>query len=55
MTGKNYYFNLKTDPSENNNLADVLDKKRLENLIKFINYKNFEINRAVKTPPEMSH
>ena len=55
VTGKNYYFNLKTDPSENNNLADALDKKRLENLIKFINYKNFEINRAVKTPPEMSH
>ena len=49
VTGKNYYFDLKTDPLENNNLADTLDKNRLENLIKFINYKNFEINRAVKT------
>ena len=55
VTGKNYYFDLKADPLENNNLADTLDAAKLENLIKFINYKNFEINRAVKTPPEMSH
>ena len=49
VTGKNYYFDLKNDPLENNNLAKTLDENRLKNLIKFINYKNYEINRAVKT------
>ncbi len=49
VTGKNYYFDLRNDPLEEHNLVDTLDKERLENLIKFINYKNFEINRAVKT------
>ena len=43
VTGKNYCFDLRNDPLENNNLADSLDKSRLEKLIKFINYKNFEI------------
>ena len=55
VTGKNYYFNLKNDPLENNNLADTLDKNKLENLIKFINYENFRINRAVETFHETSH
>ena len=45
VTGENYYFDLRNDPLEEHNLADTLDKERLENLIKFINYKNFEINR----------
>lgn len=45
VTGKNYYFDLKNDPLENNNLADKLDADKVENLIKFINYKNFELNR----------
>lgn len=45
VTGKNYYFDLRNDPLEEHNLADTLDKERLENLIKFINYKNSEINR----------
>lgn len=49
VTGKNYYFDLKNDSMEENNLADTLDADKLEKLIKFINYKNFEINRAVKT------
>jgi phosphoglycerol transferase MdoB-like AlkP superfamily enzyme len=44
VTGKNYYFDLRNDPLEEHNLADTLDKERLENLIKFINYKNFELN-----------
>ena len=44
VTGENYCFDLKNDPLENNNLADTLDDERLENLIKFINYKNFELN-----------
>ncbi len=48
VTGKNYYFDLKNDSMEENNLADTLDADKLEKLIKFINYKNFEINRAVK-------
>ena len=47
VTGKNYYFDLKNDPLENNNLAKTLDENRLKNLIKFINYKNYEINRSV--------
>ena len=55
ITGKNYYFNLKNDPLENNNLADTLDKNKLEKLIKFINYENFRINRAVETFHETSH
>jgi len=54
ITGKNYYFDLKTDPLENNNLAGTLDEKRLESLIKFINYKNYEINRNVETFHETS-
>ena len=45
VTGKNYYFDLKTDPLENNNLADSLDADKLDKLIKFINYKNFELNQ----------
>jgi len=48
VTGKNYYFDLKNDPLEEHNLADTLDKEHLENLIKFINYKNFEINRDLR-------
>lgn len=54
VSGKNYYFDLKTDPLENNNLADTLDADRLEQLRKYIEYKNFEINRAVKIPLETS-
>ncbi len=49
ITGKNYCFDLKKDPLENNNLADTLDENRLENLIKFINYKNFELNGIVRS------
>ena len=49
ITGKNYCFDLKNDPLENNNLADDLDKNRLKNLIKFINYKNFELNSTVRS------
>lgn len=45
VTGKNYYFDLKNDPLEEHNLVDTLDEERLKNLIKFINYNNFEINR----------
>lgn len=45
VTGKNYCFDLKNDPLEEHNLAESLDKSRLEKLIEFINYKNFEINR----------
>ncbi len=45
VTGKNYYFDLGNDPLEEHNLIDTFDKKQLRNLIKFINYKNFEINR----------
>ena len=48
-TGANYYFDLKTDPLENNNLADTLDDNKLKQLRKFIEYKNFELNgKAVK-------
>ncbi len=54
VTGKNYYFDLRNDPLEEHNLADTLDKERLENLIKFINYKNFEINKTVETFHETS-
>lgn len=50
VTGKNYYFDLKSDPLENNNLVETLDKERLERLIKFINYKNFELNRKAASP-----
>ena len=49
ITGKNYCFDLKNDPLENNNLADDLDENRLKNLIKFINYKNFELNSTVRS------
>ena len=45
VTGKNYYFDLGNDPLENNNLADTLEKERIENLKNFINYKNFTNNR----------
>ena len=48
VTGENYCFDLKNDPLENNNLADTLDAAKLENLIKFINYKNFELNRNLR-------
>lgn len=44
ITGKNYYFDLKNDPLENNNLADTLDGKMLEQLRNYIEYRNFEIN-----------
>ena len=49
VTGENYYFDLKNDPLENNNLADTLDTDRLKQLRKYIEYKNFELNRNVKT------
>ena len=45
VTGKNYYFDLKNDPLENNNLADTLDSSKLKQLRKYIEYKNFELNR----------
>lgn len=48
VTGKNYYFDLRNDPLEGHNLVDTLDKERLNNLIKFINYKNYEINKNVE-------
>ena len=54
ITGRNYYFDLKNDSLEEHNLADTLDKERLENLVKFINYKNFEINKNVETFHETS-
>ena len=44
VTGKNYYFDLKNDPLENSNLADTLDADKLQQLRKFIEYKNFELN-----------
>ena len=52
VTGKNYYFDLKTDPLENNNLADTLDDNRLKQLRKYIIYKNFEINSRAVTGKE---
>ncbi len=48
LTGKNYYFDLRNDPLEEHNLVDTLDEERLESLIKFINYENFEINRKTE-------
>lgn len=50
VTGRNYCFDLGNDPLEEHNLADTLDEERLNNLIKFINYKNFEINLNVQKP-----
>ena len=47
ITGKNYYFDLKNDPLENNNLADTLDNNKLKQLINYIEYKNFKINEKV--------
>lgn len=48
VTGKNYYFDLKADPMEENNLADTLDDNRLKQLRNYIEYKNYELNiRAV--------
>ena len=44
VTGENYYFDLKADPLENNNLADTLDDNKLKQLRKYIEYKNFELN-----------
>lgn len=52
ITGKNYYFDLKNDSLENSNLAGTLDKNRLKNLIKFTNYKNFELNLKAVTSKE---
>ena len=48
VTDENYYFDLKSDPMEENNLADTLDANKLKQLINYIEYKNFELNsRAV--------
>jgi phosphoglycerol transferase MdoB-like AlkP superfamily enzyme len=55
VTGKNYYFDLRNDPLEEQNLADTLDEERLESLIKFINYENFEINRKIEKPSHSIH
>lgn len=44
VTGRKYCFNLKNDPLEKNNLVDTLDKNRVERLINFINYQNYELN-----------
>ena len=44
ITGEKYYFGLKSDPLENNNLADTLDANRLEQLINYIKYENFKLN-----------
>ena len=44
VTGENYYFDLKNDPLENNNLADTLDDNKLKQLRNYIEYKNFELN-----------
>lgn len=52
VTGKNYYFDLKNDPLENNNLADKLDDNKLKQLRKYIEYKNFELNRKAVTSTE---
>ena len=55
VTGKNYYFDLRNDPLEEHNLVDTLDEERLHNLIKFTNYKNFEINRKTEKPSHSIH
>lgn len=52
VTGENYYFDLKTDPTESNNLADTLDDNKLKQLRKYIEYKNFELNRKAVTSTE---
>ncbi|MBP5406654.1 sulfatase-like hydrolase/transferase [bacterium] len=44
VTGENYYFDLKTDPLENDNLAEALDSNRLKQLINYIKFENFELN-----------
>lgn len=44
VTGENYYFNLKNDPLENDNLVDTLDDNKLKQLKNYIEYKNFELN-----------
>ena len=44
VTGENYYFDLKNDPLENNDLADTLDDNKLKQLRNYIEYKNFELN-----------
>ena len=47
VTGENYYFDLKNDPLENNDLADTLDDNKLKQLRNYIEYKNSEINEKV--------
>lgn len=50
VTGENYYFDLKNDPQESNNLAGTLDDNTLKQLKKFTNYKNCELNgQALKS------
>ncbi len=45
LTGEKYCFDLGNDPHENTNMAGTLDKNKVDRLVKFIVYRNFEISK----------